>query len=72
MEESIGMNKYYYVSYYYRVNGISDFLICGILLNRHPLQWVWERQEKDSCLIRKIISWNEISKEEYETYKYKI
>jgi len=64
--------KYYYISYHWRHLDTAGFR--GVVTDRHPLKWREEynfnKDTFDQNVI--VISWNEISEEDFNTYQFKM
>lgn len=57
--------KYYFISYMY---GASEKKLENMVTDQHPLEW--QKRVNDRYPGQyKLQSWQEITKEEYETYK---
>ena len=61
------MNKYYYISYAYKYLSLGNiqWSFKGIVSNTFPLEWIYERNDLNYTLL----SWQEITEEEYNKYK---
>lgn len=60
------MNKYYYVSYACLIQG--SWVYGGVLVREFPLEWVKNCNEKYKGERYVILSWQEVTDEEFNKY----
>lgn len=61
------MGNYYFISYTWRLLGDDKQHFSNMLIDKHPLDWLvnTKRHEKEVYVL---LSYNEISKEQYQAY----
>lgn len=62
-------NKYYFITYTVRTIGRDDWHYANALTDKYPLQWLIEIQDYTIKSVYVLVSYQEITEEQYHKYE---